>query len=169
MYKCVQSHARHAAIYFNHINTDVCLLHHSIPFSLVVMSQHVLLHYSRRIRTTNPTATTTTHRPVTPLAGRLWAPLISETFGQWIGDVQDKYPTKYDHVRPQFVVPIGVKREYPPQSEYTVQISRKMIFFIRICNAQTTQHKVVYGFFSLQKIQSCPRCYAVRELGNLLE
>ncbi len=64
---------------------------------------------SFRPSTTRKTTTTTTTTTPPPALAPKWAPMNTETFGQWIGDVQHKYPTKYEHIMPSFDVPIGIK------------------------------------------------------------
>ena len=66
--------------------------------------------------TTTTTTTTTTQKPTTttPTAAariefRDWTPKSGESFGDWVGGVQHKYPTKYTDIRPNFVMPIDVK------------------------------------------------------------
>ena len=70
---------------------------------------------TRRTNTTTTTTTTTTPEPTTtteapPTAqGKDWTPKAGESFGDWVGGVQHRYPTKYADIKPNFVIPLDVK------------------------------------------------------------
>ncbi|XP_059079956.1 collagen alpha-1(XXVII) chain-like [Tigriopus californicus] len=65
-----------------------------------------------QITTPTTTTTTTTEKTTTTTPPPIeWAKISGETFGDWLGGVHYKYPTKYSDVTPQFLAPINVDDE----------------------------------------------------------
>lgn len=65
-----------------------------------------------QITTPTTTTTTTTEKTTTTTPPPIdWDKISGETFGDWLGGVHYKYPTKYSDVTPQFLAPINVDDE----------------------------------------------------------